>query len=161
MNSKVITAIAFKLFAIWLIVQIILQIPFAWQIYYLTKQYRSPEVVMEVVPYLILISLIACGLIAGIIIFRLGQKVFEALPDGENIIDTKDTEKLFIQLLGVIFIVTALSRIPSAGVASYSGTGKNTLSDFLWLGALLIKLIIGLLLVTKSGYIQAFLKRLR
>ena len=161
MNSKVITAIAFKLFAIWLIVQIILQIPFAWQIYYLTKQYRSPESVTEVFPYFILISLIACGLIAGIVIFRLGQKVFEALPDGENIIDTKDTEKLFIQLLGVIFIVTALSRIPSAGVASYSGAGKNTLSDFLWLGALLIKLIIGLLLVTKSGYIQAFLKRLR
>ena len=124
MNSRIVTAIALKLFAIWVIVQIILQIPFVWQMYYLTKQIRSPEVVMDPLPYLILLSLVVCGLIAGVIIFKLGQKVLETLPSGESLIDHKDTEKLLLQLLGIIFIVTALSRLPSAGVAAYSVGGR-------------------------------------
>ena len=158
MNSRIVTAIALKLFAIWVIVQIILQIPFVWQMYYLTKQIRSPEVVMDPLPYLILLSLVVCGLIAGVIIFKLGQKVLETLPSGESLIDHKDTEKLLLQLLGIIFIVTALSRLPSAGVAAYSVAGKDPVSDWLWFGALLFKFIFGILLVMKSGYIQAFLK---
>ena len=161
MNSKIITAIALKLFAIWVIVQVILQIPFAWQIYYLTKQFRSPEKGFEALPYLILISLVICGIVAGIVIFRLGQRVFESLPEQEPLIEIKDTERLFIQLLGIMFIVTALSRVPSAGVTAYGGAGKDPLSDYLWLSALLLKIVIGFILVIKSDYVQSYLKRMR
>ena len=161
MNSRVITAVAFKLFAIWLIVQIVLRIPYAWQMYYLTKRYRADEAVETVFPYLLFISLIVCGFFAARVIYKLGDKVIAALPQGDGFFTPKDYETTLFQLLGAYFFVTAISIFPSAVIRAIQVDGKSPVSDWIWVVSLIFKMSIGIFLIAKARYFCDLMKKFR
>jgi len=161
MNSRVITAIAFKLFAIWLIVQTILQIPFTWQMYFLIKSHRALENVEKPFPYLLFIALIVCGFIAAKVIFSLGDKVIAELPQGEKFMHPHDFEIILFQLLGVYFLVTGLSSFPSSVIAATSVTGESPLREWLWVCSLSFKIAIGIFLIARTNYFCNLMKKFR
>ncbi len=162
MNSRLTTAVAFKLFSIWLIVQMILHIPMVWQLFYMTIDYHSPSKVTNAYPYLILISLAFCGGLAAIIIFKLGNNVIDQIPDEQNSnLNLIDLEILLLQLLGVFFVVTSIAYLPNITFSTYKTIVREETVYWARVISQLSELSLGLFLIAKPKVFQSILKKRR
>ncbi|NOY70094.1 MAG: hypothetical protein GXP53_11545 [Deltaproteobacteria bacterium] len=161
MTSKIIAGIAFKLFAIWLLVRTILSIPFIWQSHLMLRDFRSPEKISIVWPVIIFISLLTASLIAIKIIWSLGTKVVNELPDSTIKNESDDIERFLLQILGLYFFITSLATIPNHMLQYVKSFGDLKLEQGLWIFAEIFKLVVGLLLFAKVNAWLTLLKKLR
>lgn len=161
MTSKIITGIAFKLFAIWLLVRTILTIPVIWQSYLMLRNFRSPEKISIVWPVIIFISLLAASFFVVKIIWSLGTKVVNELPDSDIQNESMDIERVLLQILGLYFFITSLATIPNHVLQYIKLFGDHKLEQGLWIFAEIFKLVVGLLLLAKVNAWLTLLKKLR
>ena len=161
MTSKIIAGIAFKLFAIWLLVRTILSIPVVWQSYLSLRNFRSPEEISIIWPVIIFISLLAASLLATKIIWSLGTKAVNELPGSAIHNESIEIERVLLQVLGLYFFITSLATTPYHVLQYVKSTGDHKLGQGLWLFTETFKLIFGLLLIAKVNAWLSLLQKLR
>jgi len=153
MNTKIISAIAFKLFAIYIVVSMILIIPGAIGTFLAMKSW-SPDFSNSIFWPALIITLTA---VVTIIIFKglwsLGNRTVSQISEIntiENNFDIKEFEKSLFILLGLYFSISAFITIPniatSLWVNSLSSNGIS-IKDYAWVFSIIAELLIGLSLI--------------
>ena len=159
MTSRNITAVALRLFSLWLLVQVILNVPGLVMLLTSIEQYQG-RVIPEYVHVLLVGGLVLLGLLAAILIwFAAGSALARCSGQGSEWLD-QEGRMFLLQLGGVYFMVTALADLPrSLGFLSYSL--EFSYSDWLWTLGLVFQLCIGLSLAVAAPQWKVLLATLR
>lgn len=158
MTTRNVTAIALRLFALWLLVQIISHIPSLFMLVTVLGEYRgTPPSYLE--PALFASSCLI-GLLAAYLIWRAAgsalQRSDATLPQTLDL----DGQRFLLQLGGICLAVLALAPLPrTLGFMSYGE--KFSFIELLAPVSLLLQLIVGLALVIGAARWTALLARLR
>jgi hypothetical protein len=161
MTSRIIAGIAFKLFAIWLLVRTILTIPIIWQGYLTLRNFRSPEGISIVWPVIIFISLLIASLLVMKIIWSLGTKAINDFSDTPVGSESHDIEQTLFQILGLYFLITSLTIIPYHVLQILEVSSVHQFGQGLRIFTELTRLVIGLLLIYKANFWRSFFQQLR
>ncbi|WP_415891298.1 hypothetical protein ACMXYV_08280 [Neptuniibacter sp. SY11_33] len=158
MSGKLISAICFKLFAIYFIVMAVVSIPSIWGLYAtfpdLDKTPTLPAIVTA-------ITLIVAWLMTRKL-WSLSNSVIEQFPDTDS--PKPDLEEVLLSVLGVFFIVSAISQLPTSFIGIWSGTYVSVQDVAIYVTYLIgpsVELIAGILLAFRASGISYFLTKLR
>ena len=159
MTSQQITALAFKIFSIWLLVQLILNLsPLIMYISgiesYLDHNFPVSFYISTLLAFLIV------GLIAVFLLHRLARSVLNSTDTEKTYDISKDAQKYFLQVVGVYFIVISLAYLPRSISAVFLSDQFFTDSLF-WPGGLIFQFIVGITLVGQSIFWSNLLKKMR
>lgn len=155
MPTKIVTAIAFKLFAIYVIVSAVIALPSLAGTVIAIKNQTVGFDNNILWPIAITIGTIIITFIAFKILWKLGSSCLESSSTLMN--DDKDSEvqaleRTLFLVLGVYFTVSAFVEFPNMATLlwarSQTPTG-TTLQDYAWLVSVMTQFIIGLLLINK------------
>ncbi|MBH8580936.1 hypothetical protein [Bisbaumannia pacifica] len=159
MITKQVTAIALRLFSIWLLVQLILNLPSLVMLFASVEQYQQQEIPM--VAYLGLIGVfILVGLIAVFIINKAATSVLERAKSNSEVTLSNDSQEVLFQLAGLYFVVNALAYLPRS-LSFILNTGEISSSGMLWPAGLVFQLAIGIWLLSASTFWLNLLNKLR
>lgn len=158
MSGKLISAICFKLFAIYFIVMAVVSIPSIWGLYAtlpdLDKTPTLPAIVTA-------ITLIVAWLITRKL-WNLSNSVIEQFPDTDS--PKPDLEEVLLSVLGVFFIVSAISQLPASIMGIWIKTYAPETGITYYLTYLIgpsVELFAGMFLTFKANGISLFLAKLR
>ena len=153
MNTKIISAIAFKLFAIYIIVSGVLALPTILGGFLSAKSMFNFNGGI-IGPLIISATTIIIAIIAFTILWKLGNGVIDKTPDVSDAhYNTNELEKMFFKLLGIYFIVISLADIPNIVIHTWAKSttaAEITIIDYSSYISLLITLLIGFSLI-KAG----------
>ena len=159
MNTQKISAIAFKVIAIWLLIQVVLNIPSVIMLLLGFEQYQQQTI--PAYSYIGLIGAISVvGLVVAFLIYRLASSV---LSSGENEPDLDigtDSQRFLLQLAGVFFVVTSLAYLPRSLSFVVNNSEVSTV-NILWPSGLLFQLLVGTWLATSASFWCGVLQKLR
>ncbi|RCV88350.1 hypothetical protein [Billgrantia montanilacus] len=159
MTTKDVTAIALRLFSLWLLVQVILNVPSL--VLYLTTMEQYQEQIIPGYVYIAMIGgFIVVGLMAVYLIWLAAKSVLAYEAGGSGAATDDRSQTFLLQLGGVYFIVTSLAYLPrSLGffLSSMEVSYVHVLSPL----GLLFQLFIGLALVFNASWWVHLLARLR
>jgi len=159
MITQQVTAIALKLFSLWLLAQLILNFPGLVMLANNLEQYPQQTVPKEA--YLgIMVTFILVGLIAVFLIYRASNSVLKTKKSKSEICLSKDSQKALFQLAGLFFIVDALAYLPHS-LSFIPNSASIDVTYTFWPAGLVFQLFIGLWLVSASGFWLKLLRRLR
>lgn len=159
MITQQVTAIALRLFSIWLLIQLILNLPSLLMLFASIEQYQQQETPMEAYAGL-LGAFILIGLTAVFLINKAANTVLKsAKPDSEATL-SGDSQKLLFQLAGLYFIVNALAYLPRS-LSFIPNTVEISSSSILWPAGLVFQLVVGLWLVSATTFWFNLFNKLR
>lgn len=166
MSARILTAIAFKVFAIYFCLQVILQIPSIWSIYETLGPWKYPSGIISFLPYLVASVLVLVGFLISLIIYKLGSSVLNSVPVEIEKPEVDRIEVVLFQLLGVYFVITSLTLLPSkfilATFDSIHDLGRPSLLALRFeVAANFIKLLVGCALIAKATVWQSLFYKLR
>ena len=166
MNTKIISAIAFKLFAIYIVVKIVLAIPTAIGTFLAMKSWSSDFSNSLFWPVLI----ITLTVIVTIIVFKglwsLGNSTINNISEineTDRNFDIKEFEKSLFVFLGLFFAISAFIEIPNLTTSLWlrsQTTAGIVLADYAWLFGVVAELIIGMSLIAKPNQWLSFVRNL-
>ena len=107
MSSRAITAVAFKLFAIYLCVQLVLYVPGLFASF----RHLGGWVHGKYIPYIISLATIVLGFVFAYIIWRLGKSSLDNLPKDDQGY-SKNFEVVVLQVFGLYLVVSSLKYLP-------------------------------------------------
>ena len=159
MSTKEVTAIALRLFSIWLLVQVILNVSSIALLMTSVEQYQG-QVIPEYVYFMLIGSFIAIGLLAAYLIWASAKSVLNRCPSsGSRGLDL-DGQRFLLQLGGAYFIVTSLAYLPrSLGFLAHSL--EFSYMNLLWPLGLAFQLGIGLALLVGASHWAVLFAKLR
>jgi hypothetical protein len=159
MITQQVTAIALRVFALWLLVQVILHVPSFIMLFASAKQYPEQEIPSEA--YIGIIgSFIIIGLIAAFLINRAANSILRGVKTGTEVILSGESQKVLFQLSGLYFVVNSLAYLPRS-LSFISSTLEMPLSSIVWPAGLVFQLIIGLWLLSCTTFWLNLFSRLR
>ena len=159
MTSRDITAIALRLFSLWLLVQVILNIPSLVMLLTSVEQYQG-QVIPEYVHIFLIGGIALVGLLAAFLIWVAARTDLARCPSEGSVNLDQEGQMFLLQLGGAYFVVTALAYLPrSLGFLSHSL--EFSYSNLLWPLGLVFQLCIGLSLVVRSSQWKKLLAKLR
>ena len=166
MNTKVISAIAFKLFAIYIVVTIILAVPTVAGTFIAMKSW-SPNFDDNIIwPILIITGTIVVAFIVFKGLWRLSNKTINDISEvnvTDNKFDIKAFEKTLFIFLGLYFSITAFVETPNIATSLWvrsQTTEGIVLVDYAWLFSIIAQLIIGLNLIRKPNQWLLFIRNM-
>ena len=166
MNSKVISAIAFKLFAIYVVVSIIMATPTVIGTVIAMKRQSTNFETSFFWPALIITLSVVVTFIVFKILWRLGNNTINNVSEinvTDNNFDTTALQKALFIFLGLYFSITAFVELPNIAtsfwVRSQSQAGV-LLIDYAWLFSIIAELIIGLSLIKKPNQWLHFIRNM-
>ncbi len=159
MNTKEVTAIAIKFFAIWLLVQVILQVPSLLLVFNNIEGYVQQEF-----PHNLYVSVVGSflliGIIASFLLYRVSNSVLATLPETNENNKNNISQQFLLQLGGVYFIVSAILLF----LGTFTNI-RNTVSieatSYLYIIGALFELVIGITMLVKSSVWVHWLHKLR
>lgn len=117
MNSKVVSAICFRLFALYLCVSVIISLPSVWGIY-MSLPLMMPDLEPNIwVPVCMSVATFLLGVAAVLVLWKVSSSILNKLPD--NDIADRLSLRTGYNLLGVFFIISGLAYLPSAVIQSW------------------------------------------
>lgn len=159
MATRQVTAIALKLLAIWLLIQLVLNLPALLLVLASAEHYQQQTIPMIV--YLgMIISFLVVGLTAAYLINKSANSVLNQAESQSETSLSHDAQKVLLQLLGLYFVVNAVAYLPRS-LAFIPGSLDLSLSNLLWPAGLTFQLVIGLWLVASSTFWVSLLQKLR
>ncbi len=159
MITQQITAIALRLLAIWLLIQLVLSSPSLILYFTSMQDYQQQEIPAAV--YVGMIgSFILVGLLAAFLINKAATSVLARAKSESEATLSDDSQKVLFQLAGLYFVVNALAYLPRS-LSFIPGTIEISLSSLLWPVGLAFQLVIGLWLVSNSTYWLDLFNKLR
>lgn len=164
MNQKYVSAIAFKLFGIYVIVSAVIAMPtIAGTLVFTRNQAYGAEATV-LWPAIIALVTIIVAVVLSRVLWKLGDGVLKHSAELEGSgagLDVHTLERTMFVLLGVYFSVSAIVDVPSAAstiwLRSIAPTGVS-LADYAWISSLVVQLAIGLSLIAK---LDSWLRLLR
>lgn len=153
------TAIALKLFALWLLAQLILALPGLTTLLVYLESF--PERAFSPLFYVSFIgSFLLVGFLAVYVIWHAAHSALRSSENAEPEAPSTSTQAFLLQLGGCYFIVNSLAYLPrSFGFLARPGT--VSWDEFLWPAGLLVQLLIGLLLLVRPRVWSQWLIYLR
>lgn len=166
MNTKIISAIAFKLFALYIVVAVLLATPTAIGTFVAMKSWSSEFSNSPIWPSLIITLTIIVTIIAFKVLWRLGNsaiKNISEINEPDHNFSINEFEQSLFMFLGLYFAISAFVDIPSLTASlwlqSQTQDGLN-MSDYAWLFGLSIEFFLGLFLLAKPARWLTFIKNL-
>ncbi|MBN7770645.1 hypothetical protein KUV44_17580 [Marinobacter daepoensis] len=159
MNSQQVTAIALRVISIWLLIEVVLNLPSLFLAYSSIEQYQQKE--MPLVAYIGLTgSFLLIGIVAVFLINKAAKSVLSrAQTDSESSL-SNDSQKALFQLAGLYFVVDAIVYLPRS-LGFIPNTAEISVSSLLWAVGLAFQLAVGLWLVTNSSFWLKLFQKLR
>lgn len=159
MNTKEITAIAIKLFAIWLLVQVILQVPSLLLVFnnvegYIQQEFPHGLYVSVVGSFLII------GAIASFLLYRVANSVLASIPETNDNNKNNISQQFLLQLGGVYFIVSAILLFLGT-FTNIRNTVSIEITSYLYSIGAVFELLVGLSMLIKSNNWVLILNRFR
>jgi len=159
MITQQITAIALRLFSIWLLIQLILNLPSLLMVFASVEQYRQQKIPMGA--YVSLVGVfILVGLIAVFLIYKAASSVLKSSKSESEATLSNGSQKVLFQLAGLYFVVNALAYLPRS-LAFIPNTADISSTNILWPAGLVFQLVIGLWLVGSSAFWLNLFNKLR
>ncbi|MEO9589366.1 MULTISPECIES: hypothetical protein [Marinobacter] len=159
MNSQQVTAIALRLISIWLLIELVLNLPSLVMAFSSIEQYQQQE--MPLVAYVGLIgSFLFIGFVAVFLINKAAKSVLSRAKTDEESSLSNDSQKSLFQLAGLYFVVDAIVYLPRS-LGFIPSTTDISVSSLLWAVGLVFQLAIGLWLVSNSSFWLRFFQKLR
>jgi len=159
MVIRQITAIALRLLAIWLLIQLILNLSSLIVLFANVEDYQQHE--MPLFAYVsLIISFLAVGLVAAYLINKSANSVLDHAESQPETSLSNDSQKVLFQLAGFYFVVDAVSYLPRS-LAFIPKTEGLSLLNLLWPAGVALQLIIGLWLVGSSSFWVGVFHKLR
>ncbi|RYY80453.1 MAG: hypothetical protein EOO69_01945 [Moraxellaceae bacterium] len=150
MITQQITAVALKLIAIWLVLQMFLNIPSLVMLLTHLEQYQQ-----KAIPAVIYFWMITCfliiGLVAAYLIFKTATSVLTSAKTQTTLALGEDSQKVLFQFSGIYFVVRSLAQLPAA-FAVIPITPVVDLVNLLGFVGIVIQLLAGLWLVIYPGF---------
>lgn len=94
------------------------------------------------------------------VLFRVSNSILNSVPESEEISESAISQKFLLQLLGVFFIVGALSSLPGMGIRMFKPT-EFQVTNYLYFAGYIFELGVGLYLLIKPEVWGAWLGKLR
>lgn len=159
MMTQQVTAIALRLFSIWLLIQLILNLPSFIILFASVKQYQQREIPIEA--YVGIIgAFILVGLIAVLLINKAANSVLSRAKSESETTLSDDSQKVLFQLAGLYFVVNAIAYLPRS-LSFIPNTLEISSTSILWPAGLAFQLIIGLWLISASTFWLNLFNKLR
>lgn len=159
MNTQRITAIALRVIAIWLLIQLVLNISGVIMLLASVEQYQQQ--IIPAYAYIGLIgSILFVGLVAVYLMYRLSRSVLNGTSAEQGTDISKDSQKYLLQLAGVFFVVTSLAYLPRSLSFLVGSSGVST-ANILWPSGLLFQFLVGIWLASSASFWCGVLQKLR
>lgn len=159
MITQQITAVALKLIAIWLVLQMFLNIPSLVMLFTNLEQYQQ-----KAIPAVIYFWMIACflviGLVAAYLVFKTAASVLTTAKTETTLALGEDSQKVLFQFAGIYFVVRSLAQLP-ASLAFIPVTPALDMANILGLTGIIVQLMAGLWLVIYPGFWLRLCQKLR
>ncbi|MDP0589676.1 MAG: hypothetical protein QS748_11010 [Candidatus Endonucleobacter bathymodioli] len=159
MTTQNISAIAIRFLALWLLIQLVCNLPNLLFLLGSIEGYIQKEVPFWVYISTV-VSILLIGLTAAYLMYKSSEKILsQSTNETPEKLSTND-HKFFIQLLGLYFVVTSLTRIPvSLSLIQHSQHIEiyRLLATLDWV----LQLIFGVFLIGSVTYWSQFLNKLR
>lgn len=150
MITQQITAVALKIIAIWLMIQLFLNIPSLLMLMTNLEKYQQAAI-----PAIIYFWLMSCflviGLVSAYLIYRTAASVLVSSRTETDASLSADSQKLLFQFAGIYFVVRSLAQLPSA-LAFIPVTPTLDMANVLGLTGLVIQLVTGLWLMLYPSF---------
>lgn len=159
MVTQQVTAIALRLFSIWLLIQLILNLPSLVMLFASVEQYQQQEIPMGAYAGLIG-AFILVGLIAAFLINKAASSVLRSAKSDSETTLSNDSQKVLFQLAGLYFVVNAVAYLPRS-LSFIPNAVEISSTSILWPAGLAFQLIIGLWLVSASTFWLNLFNKLR
>jgi len=158
MSTRQVTAIAIKLLAIWLLVNVIIYIPSFALVFTGLQNYNQQELPLWLYYALVGTSLVI-GFVATLLLMRTANSVLSSAdpaPTNDNGIN----QSFLLQVGGIFFIVSALSVMPAVFLNLGKASTIQTNVIF-YIGGYLFELSAGLYLLVKPNVWVHWLNKFR
>jgi hypothetical protein len=159
MTTKEVTAIALRLFSLWLLVQVIMSIPSLVLLFTSIEQYQG-QAIPAYVHIMIIGGFIVIGAIAVYLMWVAAKSALTNASDSGSELLGKDGQKFLLQLGGAYFVINALAYLPRS-LGFLQSSMEVTYVNFLSPLGLLFQLCIGLALLVKASYWAEVFQKLR
>ena len=159
MTTRNVTAIALRLFALWLLVQVITNVPGLVMLLTTLEQYQG-QAIARYLHVLLIASCSAIGLLAAYLIWRAAGSALKHSCDTKHEQLGLDGQRFLLQLGGICFVVFALASLPRS-LAALAHAQAFSYTTLLWPAGLVFQLLAGLALVVGASRWVALLSRLR
>jgi len=156
MSAKQLTAMAIRLLALWLLVQLVLVVPLLFEPIALIS--TELELDIDKSSYYIFIGsfLVTCFVIL-VILFRVSNSVLTIAPDSGSPTSSNISQMFLLQVLGVYFAVTSLAEIPGF-LYAFVISGQTEYHQHWYFVGELFALLFGLYLLMRPFQIQRILR---
>lgn len=154
-----ITAIAFRLLALWLLIQVVLNLTtLAFLLLNFEQQQQNKVSAAAYASFGTVITLI--GLLAVYLLYKTSASVLERMKQGSDISQSHETQMLLFQLGGLYFTVLALAQIPRSVLIMFNDDPTMLINIFAVIGQV-FQLGIGVWLMTSSRFWHGLFIKLR
>ncbi|MGB0732344.1 MAG: hypothetical protein ACPGPF_01215 [Pontibacterium sp.] len=162
MGARTISAIAFKVLAILLLVELVMSAPALSRLAIMTMD-GSAGLILLLIGVIAIVGLVACFLL-----FRFSNSILKALPEGSSDERAASSHTLIIQLVGLFFVVSPISEIPLSlneivklAFFQTSYGMPAALPYVLHLGGLVLQLFLGVAMLIGSQKVHRWLLKIR
>ena len=160
MITQQVAAIVLRLLAIWLLIQIVLNLPTLVMMLSSMGQYQKQQQIPLMAYLAIMGSFLVIGLIIALLIRKATTSILAHAKTESDLTLSDESQMVLFQLAGLYFIVTALARLPGA-LSIIPESLEVTVSSILWPAGILFQLIVGLWLVANSVFWLNLFNKLR
>lgn len=159
MITQQITAVALKLIAIWLVLQMFLNIPSLVMLFTNLEQYQQ-KAIPAVIYFWMITCFLVIGLVAAYLIFKTAASVLASAKTETSLALAEDSQKVLFQFAGIYFVVRSLAQLPTS-ISFIPVTPAIDTANALGLIGIIIQLLAGLWLVIYPGFWLKLLQGLR
>ncbi|MCL4410679.1 MAG: hypothetical protein M1356_10310 [Gammaproteobacteria bacterium] len=159
MITQQITAIALRILSIWLLIHLLLSLPSVALMIPSFEMFHEQEAPRWMF-FGIAGAFFVLGLVAVFIIFKLATSVLTRAKSDSALTLSDDSQKMLFQLAGLYFIVNALAYLPRT-LVPISNIPDLSLAHFMTSAGLVLQLVIGLWLASRSSFWVGLFRRLR
>ncbi|MCC5879709.1 MAG: hypothetical protein JJU03_07435 [Idiomarina sp.] len=159
MVTQQITAIALRILSIWLLIHLLLSLPgmaLTFPSFEIFHQQETPKWML----FGVSAALFALGLLAVFLLFKTSKSVLTHSKSDFPLALNEDSQKVLFQLAGLYFVVNALAYLPRS-LAPISSAFELSMGDFLTPVGLLLQLLIGVWLASRSAFWLKLFQKLR
>ncbi len=153
MNTREVTAVAIKILAIWMALEVFLLSPAFLSFFVLLKD--GPSITYQVV---LVATYLAVGLLLASVLFRTSNSVLRTANTQAS--DGSVSEGFILQVAGAFFIVSAFEGLAGVSMAFFKASAAEA-RELLYLAFYSLELIVGLAMVIKREVFVCLFRMLR
>ncbi|MCC5854799.1 MAG: hypothetical protein JJU10_03850 [Idiomarina sp.] len=159
MVTQQVTAIALRVLSIWLLIHLLLSLPSIALMVPTFEMFHGQEAPKWMF-FGIAGAFFVLGLLAVFLIFKSATSALTRAKSDSALTLSDDSQKMLFQLAGLYFIVNALAYLPRS-LVPISNAPDLSYAHFMTSAGLILQLVIGLWLASRSDFWVKLFRKLR